>query len=338
MKKQTNNILKFIFFLGLGVLLVWLSVKDISKEQQEKIKIALLQADYSFVALSILVGILSHYFRAIRWKILLVPLNHRPKTSNTFFAVMVGYLANLAINRLGEVTRCGMLNQYEKVPFTEGFGSVVAERALDLICLILIFFITLFIEFDKIYGIANDQIITPFFLKLKSLFEHKILLAIMVVMLLIIAAILFYFRKKLQEIFSAKIKNFIVGLWQGLISIKNVKQPISFIAYTILIWLMYILQAYVCFFAFPETAQLPFMAATVIMVFGSLGIIAVPGGTGAYQAIVMPILITVYLVPDTSAFAFAWTVWAAQIVLILTLGLISLILLPLLNKQEKILE
>jgi len=337
LKKQTNNILKFIFFLGLGVLLVWLSVKDISKEQQEKIKVSLLQANYNFIALSFLVGILSHYFRAIRWKILLAPLNYRPKTSNTFFAVMVGYLANLAVPRLGEVTRCGMLNQYEKIPFTEGFGSVIAERTLDLICLILIFFITLFMEFDKIYGIADDLIFKPFWEKYNNLLQHKSLLVIMIVMLLLLAGMFFYFRKKLQMLFSNKIIGFVNGLWQGLLSIKNVKEPISFIVNTVLIWLMYALQAYVCFFAFPETAHLPFMAAMVILVFGSLGVIAVPGGTGAYQAILIPILVSVYFIAEPNAFAFAWTVWAAQIVLILGLGLISLILLPMLNKQKKIL-
>lgn len=319
-------------------MLVWLSVKGISKKQQEDILLSIQQANYNFVALSFFVGILSHYFRAVRWKILLTSLNYRPSTRNTFFAVMVGYLANLAVNRLGEVTRCGTLNQYENIPFTEGFGSVIAERALDLICLILIFFTSLFVEFDKIYGIANDLIFTPLSLKGRDLFQHKVLFGIMIGMLLLIAGILFYFRKKLQELFSSKIKNFITGLWQGLMSIKHVKQPIGFIIYSVLIWLMYILQAYVCFFAFSGTSHLTFMTATVIMVFGSLGVIAVPGGTGAYQAIVISILTTVYFVSETNAFAFAWTVWSAQIVLILVLGLISLILLPLLNKKEKILE
>ena len=150
MKKQTNNILKFICFLGLGVLLVWLTVKDITKQQQEDILVSIQKANYSFIGLSFLVGIFSHYVRAVRWKILLAPLGYQPKTSNTFFAVMVGYLVNLAVPRLGEVSRCGMLNSYEKIPFTEGFGSVIAERALDLVCLVLIFFITLFLEFDKI--------------------------------------------------------------------------------------------------------------------------------------------------------------------------------------------
>ena len=336
MKKQALNILKFIFFLGLGVLLVWLAIKDKSQAELQSIKMALKQADYSWIALSFLVSALSHYFRSLRWKILLAPLGHHPKTSNTLFSVMVGYLANLALPRLGEVTRCGMMNQYEKVPFTEGFGTVIAERALDLICLILIFFITLFIEFSKIYGISNDLIFKTVSDKCALLFQQKQFLILALVGGITLTSIFFYFRKRLQVILSSKIKGFVNGLWQGLLSVKNVKQPGWFIVNTVLIWLMYILQVYVCFFALPETSSLSFVVAMVIMVFGSIGIIVVPGGTGAYQAIVIQILTTVYLISDTSAFAFAWTVWSSQIIMILVLGLISLLLLPLLNKKKEI--
>lgn len=335
MKKQALTFLKFIFFLGLGVLLVWLAIKDKSQAELDSIKQALRQADYSWIILSFVISALSHLFRSLRWKILLTPLGRHPKLSNTFFSVMVGYLANLAVPRLGEVTRCGMLNQYEKVPFTEGFGTVIAERALDLVCLILVFFIMLFLEFDKIYGITDEMIFKTVSAKFTLLLQKKALLAIVLVGMLTLLSAFFYFRKKLQSILSSKIKGFVNGLWQGLLSIKNVKQPFWFIVNTILIWLMYILQVYVCFFALPETSSLSFAVAMVIMVFGSIGIIVVPGGTGAYQAIVIQILTTVYFISDTSAFAFAWTVWSSQIILILLLGLISLILLPLLNKKKE---
>ena len=124
-----------------------------------------------------------------------------------------------------------------------------------------------------------------------------------------------------------------MGIWEGLLSIKNVNKPWMFIFQTVLIWLMYILQVYVCFFAFSETAHLSFVVAMVITVFGSIGIIAVPGGTGAYQIIVIQILTTVYAVAETPANAFAWSVWASQFLLILSLGVVSLILLPLMNKD-----
>lgn len=333
MKKQAVNILKFIFFLGLGLLFVWLAIRNITQEEKDNVQTALEQADYTWIILSFLVTTLSHYFRAVRWKILLAPLGHHPKTSNSFFSVMVGYLANLALPRVGEVTRCGMLNQYEKVPFTVVFGTVIAERALDLICLIVVFFTTLFIAFDRIYGLANDMVFTPVANKWNLLFQEKTILLIAATALITLISIFFYFRKKLQEILSSKVKGFVNGLWQGLLSIKDIKQPVLFVVQTALIWFMYILQVYVCFYAFSDTSQLGLTVAMVINVFGSIAIIIIPGGTGLYQTIVIQILTTVYFIEKGSAIAFAWAVWSSQIIIILILGLISLILLPLLNKR-----
>ncbi len=335
MKKRALDIFKFLFFLSLGCLLVWLAVKDKTDEELANIKIALHQADYSWIIFSLVLSTFSHIVRALRWKLLLEPLNHFPKLSNTFFAVMVGYLANFALPRLGEVSRCGVLNRYEKVPFTEGFGTVIAERALDMICLILLFFIILGLEFTKIYGIANDLIFDTISQKMHALFQNKRLLLTFSITAVFLTTAFFYFRKKIKILLGAKIKGFVKGLWDGLKSIKNVKKPILFISYTVFIWFLYILQVYICFFAFNETGQLSLNVAAVIVVFGSLGIIAVPGGTGAYQVIVIQILTTVYFISSTTAFAFAWAGWTSQFVIIIFLGLISLLLLPLLNKEKK---
>lgn len=334
MKKQLSNILKFLFFLGIGVLLIWLAVHNKTAEELNNIKSAILQANFFWIVLSIAVSGLSHYFRAARWKILLAPLGHKPKTSNAFFSVMAGYLANLAVPRLGEVTRCGVLNRYEKVPFVQGFGTVIAERAIDVICLLLLFFMTLGVEFNKISGIANDLIFSNISEKMHGLSQKPALMAIVAIVLLAIVAAFFYFRKKIAALMSGKIKGFIGGLWDGLLSVKKVDRPVLFIVYTALIWLMYILQVYVCFFAFAELSHLSFIVAIVITVFGSVAIIVVPGGTGMYQLIVIQILTTVYFISSTAAFAFAWAVWASQIFLILVAGLVSLILLPLLNKDR----
>lgn len=327
--------MKFLFFLGLGVFLIWLAVKDKSDQELHNIKEALLKADYSWLALSLVASGLSHYFRALRWKLLLKPLNHPTKTSNTFFAVMVGYLANCALPRLGEVTRCGILNRYEKVPFTEGFGTVIAERAMDMLCLVLIFFATLGLEFDKIYGIADRLIFSFVAEKMNKLADNQVFLLAAGVSIILLAALFFYFRQRIRSLFSGKVKGLIKGLGEGLMSVKKVDQPVAFIMYTALIWLMYFLQVYLCFFAFDETSSLSFMVAVVITVFGSLGVVAVPGGTGAYQAIIIQILTMVYLISDTYSFAFAWAVWTAQILLILVLGAASLLLLPLLNRNVK---
>ena len=315
------NIVKILFFLGLGILLVWLALHNKTEEEKDKIIDSILDANYFWIGVSLFASLLSHYFRAVRWKLLLNPLGYSPKTSNTFFAVMVGYLVNFAVFRMGEVTRCGLMTKYEKVPFTVGFGSVVAERALDLICLILLFFITLGIEFNRIVGIANRFIFDPFSSLLDSLLQKQLFIIIAGITFLITGIAFFYFRKKIQLLVSGKARGFIKGLWDGLISVKNVDKPILFIVHTILIWVMYILVVYTCFFAFEETSSLSFLAAVVIVVFGSLGVIATPGGTGAYQFIVINILTTVYLVSDDASNAFAWAVWTAQFALILLLFL-----------------
>ena len=334
MKKKALNVLKILFFLGLGITLAWMALPKTEKERSDIIT-SIEKANYLWLLLSVFISGMSHYFRAVRWKILLEPLNHKPKTSNTFFAVMVGYLANFAIHRIGEVTRCGLLAKYEDVPFTEGFGSVIAERAFDMVCLIIIFFLVFAFEFQKISGIANDLIFTTISNKWHSLMQNHTLLIILSVGGILAVAGFLYFRKKIQNLLSGKVKGFVIGIWEGLLSIKNVNKPAMFIVHTILIWIMYILQVYVCFFAFPETSNLPIVVAMVIMVFGSIGIIAVPGGTGAYQIIVIQILTTVYFISETQAKAFAWSVWVSQFILIVSVGFISLILLGVLNKEKK---
>lgn len=318
--------------------MIWLAVKDKTDAELSNIKGALQQANYFWIFLSIIISGLSHFFRALRWKILLAPLGHKPKTSNTFFAVMVGYLANLALPRLGEVSRCGLLAQYEKVPFVQGFGSVIAERALDVVCVILLFFMTLALEFEKISGIANDMILGPLSNKLHNLMQKPVLMIVLLSSLVLLAGAFLYFRKKIQSLMSEKIRGFIKGLWEGLLSVKKVNKPVMFIVHTIMIWFMYILQVYVCFLAFEELSGLSFVVAMVITVFGSVAVVVVPGGTGMYQLIVIQILTTVYFISQTSSFAFAWSVWVSQIVLILIAGLLSLILLPVLNRSEEEIE
>jgi len=325
-----------LFFLGLGIFLVWLAVKDKTTEEINSIKLAVQQSNYFWIIVSLIVSAFSHFFRATRWKIALEPLGHKPSTANAFFAVMVGYFANLGIPRIGEATRCGILTRYSNVPFTQGFGTVVAERALDIICLLLLFFLTLALEFKKISGIANDLFLNSLNEKLDALMQKKILLIILFISFVFIVGVFYYFRKKIKNLFSEKVKAFIFGLKEGLVSIKNVKKPWLYIAQTVLIWFLYVLQVYVVFRAFDDLANLSFVVAMVITIFGSLAIAVVPGGTGVYQAIVIQILTTVYFASETSSFAFAWSVWSSQITLILFLGLVSLILLPLFNKAKKI--
>ncbi len=335
MKKQGLNVLKFLFFLGIGILLVWLAVRNLTEKDKASIADAFTQADYFWIFVSMFLSGLSHLVRAMRWRILIQPLGFNPKLSNTFFAVMVGYLANFALPRLGEVSRCGVLTKYEKIPFTEAFGTVIAERAIDMICLIIVFFTALIFQFDRLWTLTNEKILNPLSAKFSSLMQNNLFVAAFALIITAIMILFFIFRKKGKGLFYKKIKDAALGFWEGLKSVKNIKRPYLFIFHTVLIWFLYIALLYAGFFCFKETSTLGFGAATAIMIFGSLGIIFVPGGTGAYQALVTETLTTAFKISFTFAFAFSWLIWTSQFILILLLGVISLILLPVLNKESK---
>ena len=313
--------------------MIWLAVRNLTENDKASIADAFTQANYYWIALSMFLSFLSHLVRAMRWRILIQPLGFNPKLSNTFFALMVGYLANFALPRLGEISRCGVLTKYEKIPFTEAFGTVIAERAIDVLCLILIFVGTLFFQFDELWGLTNDKIIIPLSSKVSSMMDSNIFLTIFAVIMIGITISFFVFRKRSKGMLSKKVKDMALGFWEGLKSVKNIRRPFLFIFHTILIWLLYTGLLYVGFFCFEETSQLAFGAALAIMLFGSLGIAFVPGGTGAYQALVTETLTSAYKTTFTFAFAFSWLIWTSQFALILLLGVISLILLPIMNKK-----
>lgn len=335
--RNASSIAKFLLFFSIGILLVWLVVKDISAEEKINIKAAFEKANYFWIVLSMILIIGSHWSRAVRWKMLLEPLGYKPKTSNTFFAIMVGYLANLALPRLGEVSRCGILNRYEKVSFEEAFGTVIAERAIDMLCLIVVFFITLIMELDVIYSFTNEKIISPLKNKIISITHQPIKIIILLLIIALFVGIALFLKNKIKGSALVKFKTMLLGFWNGLKAIKNIKSPGLFIAHSVFIWFVYYGTLHLSFLAFDETAKLGIGEALAVLIFGTLGIIFVPGGTGAYQALVMETL-KLFAVSFSTAFAFAWTVWASQIIGILIMGLISLILLAALNKKEIIAE
>jgi glycosyltransferase 2 family protein len=335
LKKRLLSIAKYLFFLGLGVLLVWLSVKDFTEKDKEDFFHAISIADYSWIVLSIFLGILSHISRAVRWRMLLKPLNHEPSTRNTFFAVMVGYLANFAFPRLGEVTRCGVLSRYEKIPFEIAFGTVIAERTVDFLCLVLIFIITLIAEFEKLYGLAYEHILHPVSIRLTKMTANTYLMISILAFILVIAAVIFLYRKKIAKLFTGKVKAIFLGFWQGLISIGKLQKPWQFIAHTIFIWTMYYLMLHVCFFSFEETKSLGIGPGMAVLIMGALGVMFTQGGIGAYQFLVtITLTSSLALIPQPVASAFSWIVWASQFFCILIVGVISLILLPILNKEN----
>jgi len=313
---------------------IWLFLRKLTTDQKREIWESFILANYSWIILSVALGILSHIIRAFRWKILMEPMGYHPKNTNTFFAVMIGYLANLALPRLGEVTRCGVLNKYEKIPINQSIGTVIVERSIDLVLFLLLFLINLIIFFDKLNLYVDEKIFKPLSNKFTFFDQNSFLLIIMALVGLIVIVFFILFRKKISHLtLYQKTKRLALGFWKGLFSITRIKKPITFILQSIAIWALYYLMIYVCFFSLSSTSHLGFDACLSMLIFGSIGIMVVQGGIGIYPAIIAETLI-LYNLPSTTGYALGWLTWSAQTIMIVIAGITSLILLPILNKKE----
>ncbi len=333
MNKRIISILQFTTFLLLGIFLVWWSIHKMDDKNWADCKEALASANYILFIPVFIILTISHISRAIRWKILMKPMGYQPKLRNTFFAVMVGYLANLAIPRLGEVLKCTILGKYEKVPPDKLVGTIVVERVVDLISLILVFIVALVFEAGIIGDYAKTTIQTYFLSGNKQTIIIKL-----VVLLIILIAGLFFVRwifKKWGHIkFIGKIKNIYNGIITGLSTIKNLENKGAFIFHSIFIWSCYVGGTYLGFFAVEGTSHLPFAAAFPVLAFASIGMIITPGGIGTYPIFIMQVM-SLYNIEEGIGFANGNLQWLAQFLIILVVGFLSLLLLPYFNKTEK---
>lgn len=334
MKQHILSAVKFLVFLSLGALLVWLAIKDLTEEDKIQIYRALSEANYVWVGVSILIGIIAHLSRAVRWKMLFATMGLNPKLSNTFYAVMIGYVGNLALPRLGEVLRCGILKRYENIPLTQSFGTVIAERMIDVTVMLLLFVLAILIEYARLQTYISENILAPLKLKLHSLTENTLVLFLLTGLAFAVLAAFFVYRKKIfQNPLAQKIGGLLSNFMEGIRSVARVKSPVQFIFHSLFIWAMYLMSIYVCVFAFDETETMTIANCLVIMCFGSLGVIATPGGIGAYQWIVLQIML-LWGYSTAIGVAFGWTVWLAQTAAVLLVGLLSFGLLALGNKED----
>lgn len=333
MKKKILTAVKFIVFLGIGGLFIWLFTKDLTTAQASEIYASFKTAGYGWVLLAIFVALISHVLRTLRWQMLLKPMGYNTGFWNVFMSLMIGYFANLALPRLGEVTRCGFLAKYEQVPFQKGFGTVVAERAFDLLTFIVLFFINFLLQYKVLYSYVNEKIYLPMAHKF-SFIGNGYLLYGAIAIVLILVLLFFLFRKKLER-FSLykKAATIIKGFVDGLRSLTKINNPWLFIGYTVGMWIMYFLMTYLCFFSITEMAGMSMLAGFSVLVLGTIGIMVVQGGVGIYPAIVAETLV-LYGAIATKAYALGWLIWSAQTVALIVAGIASLIILPLINKQK----
>ena len=333
MKKAILTIIKYLFFLGLGIFLVWWSIHKMGDKNWEECKTALKSARYFLFFPVFFILIAGHISRAIRWRILMQPLGYNPSLINTFFAVMVGYLANLAVPRLGEVLKCTILGKYEKVPADKLVGTILVERAIDVLSLLLVFIVAIATQASIIGEYAKKTISTSF---LSGDKESMIVnLVFFVAMLVIIYFTLKYIFKKYSEIgLVKKINMLIKGVGAGLSSVKNLKNKKAFIFHSIFIWSCYAAGTYIDFFVIPQTSDLPVAAAFPVLAFASIGMIVTPGGIGTYQWFIMEVMM-LYGIERSYGYANGLLQWIAQFFIILIVGFVSLIALPYYNRQSE---
>jgi uncharacterized protein (TIRG00374 family) len=333
MKKRARTILQYSFFFGLGIFLVWWSIKDLTAEDRSQIRESLRTARYWLIIPVFTLLFLSHYIRAARWKLLIEPLGYSPRMTNTVFAVFIGYLANQAVPRLGEVLKCTVLSRYEKVPADKLIGTIILERVIDALSLLIVFAITLAIQ----PGIYSDLIDTIFHSRKEGGTKHissgLVLLTIAGLLALIAILWMLRYRKNLSDL-GRLIKSIFQSIWQGISAIRHLKRKWFFIFLTLSLWTLYLLGGFLGFMALKETEQYGIREAFTVLSAGSVGMIATPGGIGAYAYLLQKTM-QVYGLNEGIALAFGWILWIVQTAVIVIGGLISFVCIPYYNKQNR---
>jgi uncharacterized protein (TIRG00374 family) len=307
---------------------------NLTREEKNEIYDSFINANYLWILVSFVLALLSHISRTLRWIILLEPMGYHPRKKNAFLSLMIGYFANLALPRLGEITRCGILAKYENIPIQKSFGTVVTERILDVIMLGLIFIVSFFIHFDKLKLFKESALFINIADKYNKMENPNLIFYTLTVILVIIIFLFYRFRHKISHFrIYQKIKNIFFGFLEGLKSLVNIKKPFWFIFHTFFIWLMYLLMTWIIFFCLPETSHLNLRVGLAVLVFGSIAIILVQGGIGIYPWIVAEILV-LFAIPSTTGYAMGWLLWTGQTVMVIITGLISMIILPIVNNKK----
>lgn len=327
MKKILNITLKTLLPLLLGVLILYMIYDDFDFSQLWG---SLKEIDLFWFAASTLFGIMSHVLRGWRWRLSLAPLGLRPEASVSVYSIFVAYAANLVIPRVGEVSRCVVLEQYNRIPFAQSLGTLVTERLIDTLMVILITVAavsmqwTMFCRFIGEAGIKAPG---------ESIFSSMGGWAIILLSTLAIITLLLFLVRKMA--FWKKIRNFVTRFTTGLLSLLKMQNKWLFIIETIGIWFCYFMQFYLCFFCFPFSSGLSVFAGLLLFVAGSIAVVVpTPNGAGPWHFAVISIMI-LYGVSSTDASVFALIVHSTQTLLVALLGIYALIMLQFKKQSTK---
>ncbi len=313
--------LKIIIPLGIGAILVWYSLSSATPEELKNLWELIANADPFWISLSLVIGLLSHISRAYRWRYLVTPLGYSSRFGTSFMAVMVGYLSNLGVPRSGEFFRAATLSNYEAIPFQKSLGTIITERVIDLVMLLLMVLLAF---------VFNSQVLSTYFLE-QQIKPLKIVYTLFVG--IIIMGVGFLIIKKLNIPFVEKLRQFVLGIYEGMLSVFKMKNKSSFIAHTVFIWIAYVLMLYVVKFSMPEIYDLSISAVLMVFVAGSLAMMTSNGGFGAYPLFV-GLALLLFGVEKTVGEAYGWIIWGSQTLMNIIIGGLSFILLPIFSKKK----
>lgn len=323
MKKGLKQTFRAILFLAMALLLLWLSFRDIGFRE---LWATLRRADYIWLLPAAVMTLISFFIRAHRWNLLIEPLGRKGRLINVYHAVATGYLANLIFPRLGEVTKCAALSEREKIPFDRLVGTMLVERTVDVLTVLVLLGLTLLAGSTTTGSFLSENVITPLGDKLSSSALSLSLIVILLLVLVTVTVVLYFaLRKKLSDkpLFR-RLYRFTDGIIDGLKSIARLRRKWQFILYTVLLWVVYLLMTWFPLLCLESTKGLGFDGSLFILVIGSFGMAApVQSGLGAFHWIVSRGLLVAYGIPLQEGLAFATLSHESQLVFIALMGAIS---------------
>jgi uncharacterized protein (TIRG00374 family) len=320
LKKQIGKVLTILIPLLIGTGIIYYQFTTLTSDEIAKIKVSFQKANYYYILLSLMIACVGYWSRAYRWKYSLNHLGYQTKFSTNFFTVCVSYLVNFTVPRSGEITRAALLKKYENVPFDKAFGTIVAERIVDLLIFFLFVLIGFIMQFDTIYKFLVSQNIS---------LENLILFGIVGFVLFVIFILIWIYA---EWDLILKLKKKLYGLIEGITTVYKMKDKWNYIFHSFFIWFSYLMMFYVAIFALPETKEITFDIVIMGFIFGSLAVGFTNGGLGAYPFSIA-LIFSLYGITKDVGIAFGWLVWTSQTVLAIFLGLLSYLLLPIFNKK-----
>ncbi|MFC2113960.1 lysylphosphatidylglycerol synthase transmembrane domain-containing protein [Bacteroidota bacterium] len=331
--RKLISFIKYLLFFGVGILLFWLVYRNIDRKALVE---GLRNANYYWVALALLMAVLSHIVRGRRWALLISSMGTKVSTWHTTLAVFISYLANLALPRMGEISKCVAVNRTDKIPLNKLIGTVIVERGLDFLMLLFICFVAFTLEFNKVKGYMASSI-EYLHNKYGNMFSFTTLLLIALILVVIVVLLVLVKKSKRsfkQHPFYLKTREIVSGFWHGIKTIAHLDRKWEFIFHTFFLWILYFLMSYIMLFAFDRTAGLSILAGLTVLAIGSIGfLMPVQGGIGTYHYAVEKAL-GIYGIDKADAAVYALISHSSQTLLIIIGGAVSFLIIGFIQRKS----